>query len=95
MKSSLGSEDRLCPPEQDKRRRRRYRLALGPTKRRSAGIGDEVPRPEELRAHDRGPVPPPPWARAHLWPGPNASASVCSKQNNFARFGATIARSKR
>jgi Family of unknown function (DUF5372) len=74
-------------------KRRCYWLA--PAKRRVAGIGGVIPRPEE--SLPRAPVPalPLPWAPGPLCPSLNVYATGDSRQNNCAEFDATISRSTR
>src|SRR5207253_5421008 len=68
---------------------------LRATKRRVAGIGGVVPRPEE--SLPRAPVlaVPLPWAPGRLWPRLNAYVTADSKQNSAAEYDATISHSTR
>src|SRR6266478_266184 len=67
--------------------------ALQTTKRRGAGIGGVIPRPEE--SLPRAPVlaVPLPWDPGRLCPRPNAYVTADSKQNSCAEFDATISHS--
>ncbi len=79
------------PLREDKRRRNR----LSPAKRRVAGIGAVIPRPEE--SQPRAPVPAVrlPWAPGRLCPRLNAYVTADSRQNSCEEFDATISHSAR
>ena len=68
---------------------------LAPAKRRVAGIGGVVPRPEESLPRDPVPVVPLLWAPGRLCPKLNASATADSKQNICAEFDAVLSHSTR
>jgi hypothetical protein len=68
---------------------------LVPAKRRAAGIGGVIPRPEESLPRTPVPAVPLPWAQGRLCPRLNAYVTADSRQNSCAEFDATISHSTR
>src|SRR6266478_8784920 len=69
--------------------------ALWATKRRVAGIGGAILRPEESLPRTPVLAVPLPWAPGSLCPRLNAYGTADSKQNSCAEFDATISHSTR